>query len=100
MLQKLKKNYITIILSFLLLYFLFNLLGGERGLISYNIKRNIFKDLKIQEKKLLNKISNLEQKNSLLTGNIDLDYIEILIRKKFLYGKKNETTYIIESNDN
>jgi len=100
MLQKLKKNYITIILSFLLLYFLFNLLGGERGLISYNIKRNIFEDLKIQEKKLLNKISNLEQKNSLLTGNIDLDYIEILIRKKFLFGKKNETTYIIESNDN
>jgi len=100
MLQKLKKNYITIILSFLLLYFLFNLLGGERGLISYNIKRNIFEDLKIQEKKLLNKISNLEHKNSLLTGNIDLDYIEILIRKKFLYGKKNETTYIIESNDN
>ena len=100
MLQKLKKNYITIILSFLLLYFLFNLLGGERGLISYNIKRNIFEDLKIKEKKLLNKISNLEQKNSLLTGNIDLDYIEILIRKKFLFGKKNETTYIIESNDN
>ena len=40
----------------------------------------------------------LEKKNSLLTDNIDLDFIEILIREKFLFGKKGETTYIIKNN--
>jgi hypothetical protein len=40
----------------------------------------------------------LEHKNSLLTDNIDLDFIEILIREKFLFGKKGETTYIVKDN--
>ena len=38
--------------------------------------------------------------NSLLSDNLDLDFVEILIRDKFLYGKKNETTYIIENDEN
>ena len=32
--------------------------------------------------------------------NLDLDYIEILLRQKFLLGKKDEKFYIIEKNDN
>ena len=40
----------------------------------------------------------LEQKNSLLAENMDLDFIEILIREKFLFGKEGETTYIIKDN--
>ena len=32
--------------------------------------------------------------------NIDLDFIEILIREKFLFGKDGETTYIIKDNGN
>ena len=47
---------------------------------------------------LRNKIQDLEHKNSLLTENIDLDFIEILIRDKFLFGKEGETTYIINQN--
>ena len=47
-----------------------------------------------------NKINKLEIKNSLLTNNLDLDYIETLIRQKFLFGKKEETLYIIGSNEN
>ena len=43
---------------------------------------------------------NLELKNSLLTDNLDLDFIEILIREKFLFGKKEETLYIIKKNEN
>jgi len=43
---------------------------------------------------------DLDHKNSLLTKNIDLDFIEILIREKFLFGKKDETTYIIKENGN
>ena len=102
MFQKVKKNYLKIFLSFLLLYFIINLLGGERGLISFTKKKNDLRNLEIEEKKLINKISDIEYKNSLLSDNLDLDldYVEILIREKFLYGKKGETTYIIKNNDN
>ena len=49
---------------------------------------------------MINKIEDLEFKNSLLTDNLDLDYIETLIREKFLFGKSGETVYIIKNNDN
>ena len=80
------------------IYFFFNLLGGDRGLISYIKKKEIYEDLKIKQNNLRIKIQDLEHKNSLLTENIDLDFIEILIRDKFLFGKEGETTYIIKSN--
>ena len=98
MLDKIKKNYFILIVTFLFIYFFFNLLGGDRGLISYIKKKEIYKDLKIKQKDLLIKIQDLEHKNSLLTENIDLDFIEILIRDKFLFGKEGETTYIIKQN--
>ena len=100
MLDKLKKNYFTLIVTFLLIYFFFNLLDGERGLISYMEKKEIYEKLKNDQNVLTNKISDLEHKNSLLTENIDLDFIEILIREKFLFGKEGETTYIIKHNGN
>ena len=98
MLDKIKKNYFILIITFLFIYFFFNLLGGDRGLISYIKKKEIYKDLKIKQNDLRIKIQDLEHKNSLLTENIDLDFIEILIRDKFLFGKEGETTYIIKSN--
>ena len=98
MLDKIKKNYFILIVTFLFIYFFFNLLGGDRGLISYIKKKEIYEDLKIKQKDLRNKIQDLEHKNSLLTENIDLDFIEILIRDKFLFGKEGETTYIIKQN--
>mgnify|MGYP001400562798 CR=1 FL=1 len=100
MFQKVKKNYVKIFLSFLFLYFIINLLGGERGLISYIKKKNDLKNLEIEEKKLINKMSDIEHKNSLLADNLDLDYIEILIREKFMFGKKKDKIYIIKSNEN
>ena len=96
MLDKIKKNYFILIVTFLFIYFFFNLLGGDRGLISYIKKKEIYEDLKIKQNDLRNKIQDLEHKNSLLTENIDLDFIEILIRDKFLFGKEGETTYIIK----
>ena len=96
MLDKIKKNYFILIVTFLLIYFFFNLLGGNRGLISYIKKKEIYEDLKIKQNDLRIKIQDLEHKNSLLTENIDLDFIEILIRDKFLFGKDGETTYIIK----
>ena len=94
-----KKNYFLLITTFVILYFLFNLLDGERGLFSYIKKKEILKKIHKTEKDYVDKIENLEFKNSLLTTNLDIDYIETLIRSKFFFGKKEETTYII-SNDN
>ena len=100
MLSKIKKNYFLYISIFLVLYFIFSLLNGERGLFSYFKKNKILKDLKNEEIQLSLKINKLEIKNSLLTDNLDLDYLEFLIRDKFLLGKKNETVYIIKYDDN
>ena len=99
MLQRLKKNYFLLISVFLIIYFFFNLLSGERGLISYYEKKQILNDLKIKESSLKNQINDLDFKNSLLSDNLDLDYIETLFRERFLFGKKNEKIYIIKNND-
>ena len=100
MLAKLKKNYFLLITTFLFLYFIFNLLDGERGLFSYFEKKTLLVNLENEDAELTNKIKDLEFKNSLLTNNLDLDYIEILLREKFLLGKKNEKFYIIDKHDN
>ena len=100
MIEKLKKNYFILIITFLFIYFFFNLLDGDRGLISYMEKKEIYEQLKNDQITLNAKIEDLEHKNSLLTENIDLDFIEILIREKFLFGKEGETTYIIKDNGN
>ena len=97
MLKRLKKNYVFLLFTFLVLYFFFNLLSGQRGLISYFEKKQILKDLKKDENLRKNHIKDLDFKNSLLSDNLDLDYIETLIRERFLYGKKNEKIYIIKN---
>jgi len=99
MLKRLKKNYFLLISTFLILYFFFNLLSGQRGLISYFEKKQILNNLQQDELILINKINNLDLKNSLLSDNLDLDYIEILIRERFLFGKKNEKIYIIKNDE-
>ena len=96
MLKRLKKNYLLLISTFLILYFFFNLLSGQRGLISYFEKKDILNDLNKQESLLISQLKDLDFKNSLLSDNLDLDYIETLIRERFLFGKKNETIYIIK----
>ncbi|MDA8533282.1 septum formation initiator family protein [Candidatus Pelagibacter bacterium] len=100
MLSKIKKNYFLLISTFLILYFFFNLLDGERGLFSYFKKKEILLNLTKEESDLRNKIKDLEFKNSLLSENLDLDYVETLLREKFLFGKEGETLYIIKKNDN
>jgi len=100
MLSKIKKNYFLLISIFLILYFFFNLLDGERGLFSYFKKKEILINLQNYEANLTDKIKNFEFKNSLLSDKLDLDYVETLIREKFLFGKEGETLYIIKKNDN
>jgi len=101
-----KKNYFLLISTFLILYFFFNLLDGERGLFSYIKKKEILITLQNEKVNLKYEIKDFDYKNSLLDerSNIEsnpaaLDYIEILIRKKFLFGKEGETLYIIKNND-
>ena len=99
MLKRLKNNYFLLVSTFLILYFFFNLLSGERGLISFFEKNQILTDLQKQESLLIEQIKDLDFKNSLLSDNLDLDYIETLIRERFLFGKINETIYIIKNYD-
>ena len=99
MFKSIKNNYFFLISIFLILYFFFNLLSGERGLISYFEKKQTLKNLETEKLLLTKQINDLEFKNSLLSDNLDLDYIETLIRERFIFGKKNETIYIIKNND-
>ena len=99
MLQLIKRNYFLLISVFLILYFSFNLVSGERGLFSYIEKNELLSNLKKEELSLTSKIEDMNHKNSLLSTNLDLDYIETLIRKRFLLGKKDETIYIIKKDE-
>ena len=86
----------TLISILLFLYVILNLLDGERGLISFYEKQNIKKSLIHEKQMLVEKLFFVEKKNSLLTDSVDLDYLEILYRKKFLVGKVSEKVYITE----
>ena len=91
--QIINQKKFTLITVLLFFYVLINLLDGERGLISYYDKQKIKEQL-IEEKKTISiKLAMVENKNKLLTAKIDLDYLEILYRKKFMVGKSNEHIY-------
>ena len=73
-------------------------MSGERGLISFFEKKQILEDFKKKELVLIDQIKDLDFKNSLLSNNLDLDYVETLIRERFLFGKKGEKIYMIKNN--
>ena len=97
MIKKIKNKLIFIIPILLILYFILNLFGGNRGLFSYFEKRDYLNNLKNEKKLIIQEIKELEKSNILLSDNLDTDYIEILLRDKFLLGKKGETVYIIKN---
>ncbi len=99
MLRLIKRNYFLLISIFLIFYFIFNLVSGERGLFSYFEKKELLSNLKNKEALLISKIEDIDHKNSLLSTNLDLDYVEILIRERFLFGKKSETIYLIKKDE-
>ena len=75
-------------------------MDGERGLFSYFEKKKIQDQLIEKKNNLTAELYDVEEKILLLSENIDLDYLEILYRKKFFYGKANETVYLNRWNDN
>ncbi len=91
--QIINQKKFTLIAVFLFLYVLINLLDGQRGLISYYEKQKIKQQLIEEEKVLSIKLAMVEKKNMLLTDKMDLDYLEILYRQKFMVGKSNEHIY-------
>ena len=99
MLRLIKRNYFLLISVFLIFYFGFNLVSGERGLFSYIEKKELLSNLKNEELTLTIKIEDMDHKNSLLSTNLDLDYVVTLIRERFLFGKEGETIYIIKKDD-
>ena len=100
MLRLIKRNYFLLVSIFLIFYFAFNLVSGERGLFSFIEKKEHLSNLKKEELSLITKINDLDHKNTLLSINLDLDYVETLIRERFLFGKKDETIYIIKNDEN
>ena len=91
--QIINQKKFTLIAVFLFLYVLINLLDGQRCLISYYEKQKIKQQLIEEEKALSIKLAMVEKKNMLLTDKMDLDYLEILYRQKFMVGKSNEHIY-------
>ena len=89
LIESLKKKKFILLNIFLTLYIGINLIGGDRGLISYFDKKKKFEKLEIKEKMLTNKLRDLEAKISLVKNN-DLDYLDMLYREKFRYGTKDE----------
>ena len=78
---------LNILLSF---YIATNLVGGERGLVSFYEKERIQNDLIQKEKKLSKKLSEFENKNKLLSSNLNFDYVDTIYREKLKFGKKDE----------
>ena len=97
MIKRIKKNLFIFLPILLISYFILNLLSGNRGLFSYFEKKGILEKLQSEKTNLNLEIEELEKSNALLRDNIDSDYVEILLRDKFLLGKKGETVYIIKN---
>ena len=91
--QIINQKKFTLIAVFLFLYVLINLLDGQRGLISFYDKQKIKEQLIEEKNALAIKLAMVEKKNRLLTDKVDLDYLEMLYRQKFMVGKSNEHIY-------
>ena len=97
MINVIKKNIMLILSIILIIYFSLNFLGGNRGIFAYLDKKNQFENLLEKKLFLTNEITKVKKINGLIGENLDKDYLEILIRDKFVVGKKGENTYIIEN---
>tara|TARA_B100001250_G_scaffold43960_1_gene34591 strand:+ start:108 stop:407 length:300 start_codon:yes stop_codon:yes gene_type:complete len=89
LIDSLKKKKLILLNIFLTLYIGMNLIGGERGLISYFEKKKLHENLINKEIVLNEELQDLKIKIKLLVNN-DLDYLDMLYREKLRYGKKDE----------
>ena len=89
LIESFKKKKFLLFNIFFTLYIGINLIGGERGLISYFDKNNTYKKLVEEEKLLTAKLNELDHKISIINKN-DPDYLDILYRQKFNYVREDE----------
>ena len=89
LIESLKKKRFLLFNIFFTLYICINLIGGERGLISYFDKKKIYEELIKEEKVLTAKLKDLDNKIKLIIKN-DPDYLDMLYRQKFNYVTKDE----------
>ena len=89
LIESLKKKKFVLFYIFFTLYISINLIGGERGLISYFDKKNTYNELKEKDKILTAELKDLSHKISLINKN-NLDYLDILYRQKFNYVTEDE----------
>ena len=89
LIESLKKKKILLFNIFFTLYIGINLIGGERGLISYFDKKNTYEELIAKDKVLTAELNNLDHKIALINKN-DPDYLDILYRQKFNYVTEDE----------
>ena len=89
LIESFKKKKLILLNIFLTLYVGINLVGGERGLVSYFEKKKIHQELTLKENILNEEIQDLKHKIKLIKDN-DLDYLDMLYREKLKYGTKNE----------
>ena len=75
--ESLKKRKFLLFNIFFTLYIAINLIGGERGLISYFDKKNTYQELLKKDDKLTVELADLDHKISLISKN-DLDYLDML----------------------
>ena len=87
--ESLKKRKFLLFNIFFTLYIAINLIGGERGLISYFDKKNTYKGLIEIDKRLTAELKDLDHKISLVNKN-DPDYLDTLYRQKFKYVTEDE----------
>ena len=90
LIESFKNKKLILVNIFLTLYVGINLIGGERGLISFYEKNKLQKELIVKEKKLIEELKIYDKKNELLSSNLDLDFIDTIYREKFKFGKKDE----------
>ena len=89
LIESLKKKKFLLFNIFFTLYIGINLIGGERGLISYFDKKNTYEKLIEEEKVLTAKLKDLDHKISLINQN-DPDFLDMLYRQKFNYVTEDE----------
>ena len=89
LLESLKNKKLILFNIFISLYIGINLIGGERGLISYFEKKNIYNELVQKELNLKSELNIMKHKIKLINNN-DIDYLDILFREKMKFGAKNE----------
>ena len=89
LIESFKKKKLILFNIFLTLYVGINLIGGERGLVSYFEKKKIHDELTQKEIILKEDLQDLKHKIKLIKNN-DLDYLDMLYREKLRYGTKDQ----------